>query len=113
MRSMAAGVLALESVVLFLSTPVMIQVSDVGTGPALAVGLGLAVLAVVLCGLLRYRWAYVAGSVLQVAAVALGFVVGAMFVLGVVFAALWVAALVLGRRVDDAKAAREAAGDAG
>jgi hypothetical protein len=113
MRGMAAGVLALESVVLFLSTPVMIQVSDVDSGPAIAVGLGLAVLAVVLCGLLRYRWAYVAGSLLQVAAVGLGFVVGAMFVLGVVFAGLWAAALVLGRRVDAAKAAHEAAGGAG
>ena len=108
MRTMAAAVLGLESIVLFLTTPVMIQVSDVERGPALAAGLGLAVLAVLLCALLRYRWAYVAGSVLQVAAVGLGFVVTAMFVLGVIFALLWAAALVLGRRVDEAKAAREA-----
>ena len=106
---MASAVLALESVVLFLSTPVMIQVSDVDTGPAVAAGLGLALAALVLCGLLRFRWAYVAGSLLQVAAVALGFVVTTMFVLGVIFALLWAAALVLGRRVDAAKAARGAA----
>lgn len=108
MRMMAASVLAFESIVLFLTTPVMIQVSDVGQGMAIAVGLGLAVLALVLCGLLRYRWAYVAGSALQVAAVGLGFVVTTMFVLGLIFATLWTAALVLGRRVDEAKAAREA-----
>jgi hypothetical protein len=105
-RGMASAVLALESIVLFLSTPVMIQVSDVDTGPAVAAGLGLALAALVLCGLLRFRGAYVAGSLLQVAAVGLGFVVPTMFVLGVIFALLWAAALVLGRRVDAAKAAR-------
>ncbi len=109
MRGMAAAVLALESIVLFLTTPVMIQVSDVGQGPALAAGLGLAGAAVLLCGLLRHRWAYVAGSLLQVAAIGLGLVVSTMFVLGAIFALLWGAALVLGRRVDAAKAARGAA----
>jgi hypothetical protein len=109
MRTMAAAVLGFESIVLFLSTPVMIQVSDVSPGGAVAVGLGLAVAAVVLCGLLRHRWAYVAGSLLQVAALALGFVVPTMFVLGAVFALLWGAALVLGRRVDAAKAAARGA----
>ncbi len=109
MRAMAAAVLAFESVVLFLSTPVMIQVSDVGQGAAIGVGLGLAVLALLLSGLLRHRWAYVAGSVLQVAAVGLGFVVTTMFVLGAIFALLWAAALVLGHRVDAAKAQRGAA----
>jgi hypothetical protein len=109
MRAMAAAVLGFESVVLFLSTPVMIQVSEVSQGPALFAGLGLAGVALALCGLLRFRWAYVAGSVLQLAALALGFLVPTMFVLGAIFAALWVAALVLGRRVDAVKAAREAA----
>ncbi|MDQ4085108.1 MAG: DUF4233 domain-containing protein [Actinomycetota bacterium] len=105
---MASAVLALESIVLFLSTPVMIQVSGVDSGMAIAVGLGLAVAALVLCGLLRSRWGYVAGSLLQAAAVGLGFVVTTMFVLGTIFALLWATALVLGRRVDAAKAAREA-----
>jgi hypothetical protein len=106
MRGMASGVLALESVVLFLSTPVMIQVSGVDSGAAVAAGLGLAVVALLLCGLLRFRWGYIAGSLLQVAAICLGFVVTTMFVLGAIFALLWTAALVLGRRVEAAKAAR-------
>lgn len=106
MRGMASAVLALESVVLFLSTPVMIQVSGVDSAAAVTAGLGLAVLALVVCALLRYRWAYVAGSLVQAAAVALGFVVTTMFVLGLIFALLWAAALVLGRRVDAAKAQR-------
>jgi hypothetical protein len=108
-RRMAGAVLALESVVLFLSTPVMIQVSDVSAGPAIAVGLGLAVLSLLLSGMLRFAWGFVLGSVLQVAAVALGLVVPAMFVLGGIFALLWVMALVLGRRVDTAKAQQDPA----
>jgi hypothetical protein len=106
MRGMASAVLGLESVVLFLSTPVMIQVSGVDSTLAVAAGLGLALVALVVCALLRHRWGYVAGSLVQVAAIALGFVVTTMFVLGVIFAVLWAAALVLGRRVDAVKAQR-------
>ena len=47
MRGMASAVLALESVVLFLSTPVMINVSGVDRVTAVVAGLGLAVAALV------------------------------------------------------------------
>ena len=106
MRAMASAVLALESVVLFLSTTVMTKDSSVTQATALFLGLGLAVAALVVCMLLRYRWGYVAGTLVQVAAIALGFVVTTMFLLGVIFAVLWGAALVLGRRVEAAKAQR-------
>ena len=106
---MCASVLAFEAIVLGLTTPVMITVVDVDTPTALGVGLGLMVAALVIAGLLRFRWAYVLGSLLQVAPVALGFVVPAMFVLGLLFAAAWVMALVLGRRVEAAKRERQAA----
>jgi len=109
-RTMCAAVLVFEAIVLGLSVPVMITVADVDTGPALAAGLGLTVAAVVVAGLLRYRWAYVAGSLLQVGAVALGFVVPAMFVLGLVFAACWVLALLLGRRIAAIEQERAAVG---
>jgi len=108
MRAMCAAVLAFEAIVLGLSTPVMIAVADVDQGPALAGGVGLAVLAVIAAGLLRYRWAYWLGHLVQVGAVALGVVVPVMFVLGAIFAALWAAAIVLGRRIEQTKAARAA-----
>ena len=110
MRAMCASVLVFEAIVLGLTTPVMITVVDVDKATALAVGLGLTAAAVVVAGLLRFPWAYVLGTLLQVAAVALGFVVPAMFVLGVIFGAFWAMAIVLGRRVDAAKAARAQAG---
>jgi len=111
MRAVCAAVLGLEAVVLGLTTPVMIAVDDVGTTPALLCGLGLAALALVAAATLPRRWAYALGHLVQVGAVALGLIVPVMFALGGIFAALWVAALVVGRRVEEAKAAR--AGTAG
>lgn len=99
-RVMCASVLGFECIVLGLVTPVLISVEDISTGVALAIGLGLALAAVVIAGLLRAEWAYYAGFALQVAALALGFVVPAMFVLGLIFGALWTTAYVLGRRIE-------------
>jgi hypothetical protein len=107
---MCASVLVFEAIVLGLSTPVMITIADVDTSAALFVGLGLTLAALLVAGLLRYRWAYVAGSLLQVAAVGLGFVVPEMFVLGLIFAAFWVLAIVLGRRIESLQRERAAAG---
>lgn len=109
MRSLASIVLAFESVVLALVTPVMISVADVRPAVAIPICLGLFVLALVAAGLLRFRAGYVIGSLVQVGAVGLGFVVPVMFVLGLFFAGFWIAALVLGRRIEEAKKAHEAA----
>ena len=109
---MCAAVLSLEAITLGLTTPVMISVADVPPGIALTIGLGLVAVCVVVAGLLRKPWAYSLGWAIQVAAVALGFVVGIMFVLGGVFALLWACADLLGRRIDRERAAAFAAYDA-
>jgi hypothetical protein len=109
MRVMCSGVLALQAVVLGLTTPVLLTLTDVSTGTGLAVGLGLMAAAIVITGLLRFRWAVWGGHLLQVASIGLGFVIPAMFLLGVVFAALWATAVVLGQRIDCEKAARASA----
>jgi hypothetical protein len=105
---MCAGTLAFEAVVIALSVPVMITVSDVDRGPAFAAGLGLAGLALLTAGLLRHSWAYALGWLVQAGVLALGVVTAAMYVIGALFGALWVLALVLGRRVELLKAARDA-----
>jgi hypothetical protein len=110
-RGMCATVLGLEGIVLGLTSPVMITIGDVSAGLALSVGLGLAVVCLVLCGLLRRPWAYAAGWVVQAAALALGFVVPLMFVLGAVFALLWGLADGLGRKIERERAAAFAAYD--
>ncbi|MBC2933208.1 DUF4233 domain-containing protein [Nocardioides sp. zg-1228] len=106
---MAAAVLSLEAITLGLSTPVMITIAGVPTGTALTVGLGLALVCLLLAGMLRAEWAYLAGYAVQVAAIALGFVVPVMFALGAIFAALWTAADLLGRKIERERAAAWAA----
>jgi len=110
-RGMCAAVLALEAITLGLTTPVMISIADVSTGAAVAIGVGLMVACLLVAGLLRRPWAYGLGWAIQVAAVALGFVVGIMFVLGGIFALLWGMADLLGRRIDRERAAAFAAYD--
>ena len=111
-RGMCAAVLSLEAVVLGLTTPVLISVADVDTGVALAIGLGLAVLCLLTAGMLRNEWAYGLGWLVQVGAIGLGFVIGLMFFLGGVFAALWATAYLLGRKIERERAAAYAAFDA-
>jgi hypothetical protein len=102
---MCASVLGLEAVVLGLVTPVLITVEDMDTWLAIFIGVGLAVSALLVAGLLRFEWAYAVGFAIQVAALALGFVVPVMFVLGLIFGALWVTAYVLGRKIEHQQAA--------
>ena len=105
-RSMCAAMLILQAVVLGLTTPVMISVSQVDVATALWVGLGLAVACILTAGLLKRSWAYLVGWAIQVASVGLGFVIPMMFLLGVIFASLWAGAYFLGRKVDTEKAER-------
>jgi hypothetical protein len=105
---MCATMLALQCIVLGLSTPVLITIADVGTATGLIIGLGLAASALVVAGLLRYEWAYYAGFAVQAATLALGFVIPVMFVLGVVFGALYTGAYLLGRKIEADRAAWQA-----
>ena len=111
-RGMCAAVLALEGIVLGLTTPVMTTIGDVPLGTALATGLGLAAACLVLAGALRSEAAYVLGWVVQVAAVGLGFVVPVMFFLGAIFGLLWGCAYFLGKKIERERAAAYAALDA-
>lgn len=104
-RRLCSAILLLEAIVLGLSTPVLISVESVDTARALWVGLGLTVACLLTAGLLRVDWAYWLGWAIQVAAIALGFEVSAMFALGAVFLALWVTAVRLGRTIDRDRAA--------
>ncbi len=65
-----------------------------GISAALAVGCLLA------AGMLRTRRGYVVGSILQVLIIGYGFWLSAMFVVGGLFAALWVFSLVAGTRAE-------------
>jgi hypothetical protein len=96
-------VLACEAVVVGLAIPVAISISGADAAKAGIAG-GLAVACLVVAGLLRFRWAYVAGTIIQILAIATGIVVSVMFFLGALFAVLWVIAIWLGRHTERATA---------
>lgn len=108
MRVVLLSTLLFEFLLFGLSIPVMILVSDASPAPAALLGSGAAILALVAAGLLRKPVGYPVGWVAQVAGVLLGFLTPAMFVVGAMFAALWVVSFVLGKRLD-ARAAPSAA----
>ncbi|MCW2766381.1 MAG: hypothetical protein JWO11_2340 [Nocardioides sp.] len=106
---MCAAILCLEAITLGLTTPVLVSVADVALGTALAVGLGLTVVCLLLAGMLRGEWAYAVGWLVQLAAIGLGFVIPLMFFLGAIFALLWGTAYFLGRKIERERAAAYAA----
>jgi Protein of unknown function (DUF4233) len=100
-RRLCATVLVFEAIVIGLAIPVAITIEHLAHRRALLAGgllAGAAVLLAAVVGRPRQGWALVAGSVLQLAVIAAGVVVPAMYALGAIFAALWVIAIWLGRR---------------
>ncbi|GLX00700.1 DUF4233 domain-containing protein [Microtetraspora sp. NBRC 16547] len=102
MRRLGASVLGMEAIVVALFTPVAIAVAHVDTTVAVTVGIGLAILCVLAAGMLKRPSGYIAGSVVQLLAIATGFLVPTMFFLGVIFTALWITAIFVARRVEGA-----------
>jgi len=107
-RRLCSAILLLQSIVLGLSTPVLVQGDDLSTTQSLVVGLGLALSCIVVAGMLRMPWAYYAGWAIQVGSLALGAFTPVMIVLGVIFALLWFTAVRLGGTIDRDKAAAAA-----
>jgi Protein of unknown function (DUF4233) len=100
MRVPLLSVLFFEVIVFALAIPVMILVSHTAALPAALLGSGAALLALAGAGLLRKPAGYPIGWVAQLAGILLGLLTPAMFVVGGMFAALWVVSFVLGKRLD-------------
>ena len=100
MRVVLMTVLIFEMIVFGLAIPVMIFISDVPAAAAAGFGGVAAVLALVAAGLLRSGVGYVLGWLTQLAGLALGFLTTLMFIVGMLLAAVWVLAFVLGKRLD-------------
>ena len=117
-QSLGMIVLALEIIVVFLAALVIWGLSrgadgadEAGAIPswfALAAGGIIIVGLIATIGLLRFRWAYVLGWVLQVLILASGFLNPAMFVVGVLFGGMWWYCMVAGSRIDRQRAAAAA-----
>lgn len=99
-ETLLSVVLALEAVVLFFATLAVNGLTDIPTGVVVGGGAGAIILFAVVATLQRFAWGVVLGGVLQVLLLASGFLATAMFVVGAVFAGLWVWCLVRARRIE-------------
>ena len=107
MRILASSVLVMESFVMGFALLVAMKEhsSDV-----LILGVVIAVLCLLAPGLLKKKSGWIIGWVLQVALLAYGFVVTSMFLVGAIFLGLWIAAILVGKKGEAARAALLAAG---
>jgi hypothetical protein len=108
-RAMCAGILGLQAMALVPFTPVLLSLTDIGTGPAIAIGLGLILACLVAAGTMRTAIGGVLGWLVELVTIGLGVIQPAMFALGVVFLALYAGSWFLGAKIDRERAEREAA----
>jgi hypothetical protein len=106
-ESLLSIVLVLEAAVLFFATLAIRGLTALPAGVVIGGGAVFLVLLVAVSLLQRYLWGVVLGGVLQVVYIALGFLHPFMFVIGAVFAGMWVWCLVRARRIE--KSRRQAA----
>ena len=106
-RTAASVVLGGELFVVLFAALVARALSDVDGWTVLGVSLVVVALIVAAMGTMRREPAgYVLGTVVQVALLAATYWVHLMLLVGLIFAALWVVALVQGRKVDQVRADR-------
>ncbi len=99
MKRLLVTVLSMEAVVVLLAIVPAKQLGHVNGGMAAAVCGAIAVVALLLCGVVgRGKAGLYAGSVFQALVIASGVLLSAMYILGVIFAALWFTGIWLGRK---------------
>jgi Protein of unknown function (DUF4233) len=98
-KRLLVTVLSMEAVVALLVIVPAKTLGHVSVGTAVAVGGGIALVAILLCGFVgRGKAGLYAGSVFQLLVIAAGALLTAMYVLGAIFAALWFTGIWLGRK---------------
>ena len=105
MRRLCGTVLVMEAVIVLLAIVPAKMMEHVSGGTAAALGGGIALVAILLAGCVgrpRMGWALYAGSALQLLVIASGVVIPAMYILGVIFSALWFTGIWLGCKVESA-----------
>ncbi|MEU6085444.1 DUF4233 domain-containing protein [Streptomyces sp. NPDC047085] len=104
MRTLCSSTLIGEFFVIGFAGLVAMKDPDLSTSTVwLVSGIAMA-LSVLLCGMVTRPGGVALGWALQLALIASGVFVPMMYILGVVFAALWWASVRYGRKIDEAKA---------
>lgn len=108
MKVLASSVLAME--IMVMGFAVLLASKDHSASSLLWGGV-IAGLLVVAAATLRMKIGWVLGSALQVAMIGYGFVATPLFFLGTLFLGLWIAAIIVGRKGEAARAALIKAGE--
>jgi len=95
MRVLGSAVLVMEFFVMGFA--MLLAKDDHGTS-AIVVGAVIAILLLLTPGLLKKRTGWILGSILQFLMIGYAVVVPSMAIVGLIFAGLWIAAIVVGRR---------------
>jgi hypothetical protein len=95
MRILGAAVLAFEAFVMGFA---LLLSKDNHGSLAITLGIILMIALILNSGIMKRKVGWIMGSIFQLCLIGYGFVVSAMFFMGAVFAALWVAAIVVGRK---------------
>jgi uncharacterized protein YebE (UPF0316 family) len=102
MRVLGSTVLSME---IFVMGFAMLLAKDTHETATLVYGFGFMVMTILAIGLLRKKAGWILGSLLQFALMAYSVVVPAMWIVNLIFMALWVAAIIVGRKGEAARAA--------
>jgi hypothetical protein len=102
MRVLASAVLVMES--FSLGFALLIAMKD-HTGSPIIYGALIALALLLAPGLLKRRVGWVLGWLLQGAMLGFGLVVNSFLIIGIIFLGLWIAAILVGRKGEAARAA--------
>jgi putative exporter of polyketide antibiotics len=104
-RRLLGVVIGTQGLVVFFGALVARSLAAVdgshASGSFLLIGSVLAVLCILDAGLLRLPWGVTVGWVLQIATLACAFIVPLMLLVGLLFGALWLTALIQGNAMDE------------
>ncbi len=102
MRMLASAVLIME---VFIMGFAMLLAKDNQEPSAIIAGAVIAILMLLTPGLLKKRIGWILGSLLQLLMIGYSVVVPSMAIVGLLFGGLWIAAIVVGRKGEAARAA--------
>jgi hypothetical protein len=102
MKVLGSAVLSME---IFIMGFAMLLAKDMHEPATLVYGFAFMVMTVLAIGLLRKKAGWILGSLLQFALMAYSVVVPAMWIVNLIFMGLWVAAIIVGRKGEAARAA--------
>lgn len=99
---LASAVLIME---VFIMGFAMLLAKDNHGSAAIIAGAVIALLMLLTPGLLKKRIGWIVGSLLQISMIGYAVVVPSMSIVGLIFGGLWIAAIVVGRKGEAARAA--------